>query len=96
MKECDAKIIEEKKVCSSWLHFKIHRLIEYVKFYPQYIRCKLFHEQESPKWESCKGAILCTCGIGIDLGISYGQHYEKCYNRITLHSKGEGLISDEV
>lgn len=66
--------------CSSRLHFKIHRLIEYVKFYPQYIRCKLFHEQSFPSWESWKGAILCTCGLGIDLGYSYAQHCEGCYN----------------
>lgn len=68
--------------CSTWLHFKIHRLIEYIKFYFHYCNCKLFHEQEEPKWESWRGAMLCTCGVAIDLGYSYGQHCEPCWNRI--------------
>ena len=64
---------------SSLLHFKIHRLIQYVKFYPQYIRCRIFHQQEDT-WQSWRGALLCTCGVGINLGLSYAMHCEGCYN----------------
>jgi len=72
---------------NSWLHFKIHRFIEYLKFYPNYIYHKLFHEQ-STHWESWKGALLCDCGYAIDLGYSYGQHCESCWNRMIIQSKG--------
>lgn len=71
------------KKYSSLLHFKYHRIIEYLKFYPRYVRCKLFHEQEFPRWESWKGAMVCTCGVAIDLGYSHGMHCEECWNRMT-------------
>lgn len=66
---------------SSLLHFKTHRLIEYLKFYPHYIFCKLFHEQDSPV-VSWRGALICNCGYVYDLGYSYGQHCEGCYQLV--------------
>ena len=66
---------------SNLIHFKLHRIIEYLNFYPHFIYCKIFHNQ-STAWVSWKGALLCDCGIAIDLGYSYGMHCEKCYNRM--------------
>ena len=67
---------------SSYLHFKFYRLVEYTSFFGHYIYCKLFHAQSSA-WESWKGAIVCDCSYATDLGYSYGQHCEACYNRVT-------------
>lgn len=83
------------KIISSKLHFKFYRILKYVEFYPHYIYCKLFHEQES-MWQSWKGAMVCDCGYVEDLGMCYGMHCEACYNRvdyetqlrITLYQRG--------
>lgn len=73
---------------SELIHFKLYRVIEYLTFYPNYIYHKLFHSQ-STAWESWKGALVCDCGYAVDLGYSYGQHCETCYNLITFRLIGD-------
>ena len=68
---------------SSLVHFKIHRLKDYVGFYIHYVFCKIFHEQES-EWQSWKGALVCNYGYTCDLGYSYGTH---CEQELKLRSK---------
>jgi len=75
---------------SAFLHFKYHRLIEYLSFYPHYVYHKIFHEQ-STYWESWKGALLCDCGFAVDLGYSYGQHCEKCYEFVSRMNTTEKM-----
>ena len=72
---------------SSWLHFKIHRTIQYLDFYIHYPYHRILHcfnpFGEDPTFGTVRGSIVCECGYVNDLGYSYAMHCEKCYNRIT-------------
>lgn len=71
---------------SNIIHFKFYRLLEWIGFLIDYSFHHTFHKQppfgETPCWSNIRGSISCECGFCHDLGMSYGMHCEKCYNRI--------------
>lgn len=74
--------------CSSWLHFKSHRLIEHLSFWIHLPYHVLFHDfnpwsDDGYQGYSVKGFIICSCDYVVDLGMSYGMHCEECHNRVT-------------
>lgn len=75
-------------LCSSWLHFKYHRIIEWLSFLIHLPYHLLFHSfdpysDKGYQGYTIRGFIICDCDYVIDLGMSYGMHCEECYNRVT-------------
>lgn len=72
---------------SSYLHFKLNRIMAYLTFWfrlPYHIIFHSFDENtDGYRGYSIKGFIICDCGYVEDLGMTYGMHCELCYNRVT-------------
>ena len=69
------------------LHFKLHRIKEYLIFWTRLPYHVLFHKFEpygddGYQGYNVKGFIICNCGFVEDLGVTYGMHCEKCYKQI--------------
>lgn len=82
----------EEVLLASWLHFKTHRVLEYLKFWVRLPYHIIFHSfdpyADGYEGYSVKGFIICGCGYVEDLGITYGMHCEGCYNRLTPREEG--------
>lgn len=73
---------------SSLLHFKFHRLWEYLSFWVRLPYHASIHHQE---YGYNIGFIICDCGYVVDLGVSYGQHCEGCYTRLYEKHMGDDV-----
>jgi len=69
------------------IHFRIHRIIQYLDFYIHYPYHRILHcfnpFGDDPTFGTVRGSIVCECGYVNDLGYSYGMHCEECYNHVT-------------
>ena len=79
--------LHSNQTVSNALHFKVYRIklwLEFLITLPYHI---LFHRMDEYTYDytgwTIKGFILCSCGHCIDMGMNYGMHCEKCYNRVT-------------